>query len=259
MTRLLLLALALAAAAPASAQQPAEACRPSITLDRRTVCLATNLPGARANGSDGLVALDAVPVAVPVDPQADSLRVFPPEALSWSVAPTAVRLNRNRLVARFPHHYRIESAPPDARIVAGTDTLGRTPATLVRERPLASVELMLEGYRAQTLVLDTLAWNVASATLAPSDQAAPDLRVERWTERSSRSAWIDAAALSVAALATGTAIYYKFEANRLYRDYEDTGDPDLRPRIRTLDTRSAVALGVGQVGLGVFAVRLVLR
>jgi hypothetical protein len=63
----------------------------------------------------------------------------------------------------------------------------------------------------------------------------------------------------VAALATGTAIYYKFEANRLYRDYERTGDPDLRPRIRSLDTRSAVALGVGQVGLGVFAVRLVLR
>ena len=41
--------------------------------------------------------------------------------------------------------------------------------------------------------------------------------------------------------------------------YEETGDPALRPRIRALDLRAGIALGVAQLGLGVVAFRLIFR
>ncbi len=245
--------------APAALAQEEE-CRPGITFTTRTVCLSSNLDGAMANGSLGLVRLSATPTSVPVNPQADSMRVFPPSGKDWSVEQIVVSLSRGHIRAQFPHHYRIESMPPGASVVAGEDTLGATPVTLVRDRPLTSVELRMAGYASATIALDTLVWNVQSTTLRPLTGAmAPDLQVERWTQRSTRRGWIDAAALGLATVATAGAIYYKFEANRLYRDYERTGDPNLRPRINRLDTRSGIALGAGQVGLGVFAFRLIRR
>ena len=48
-------------------------------------------------------------------------------------------------------------------------------------------------------------------------------------------------------------------ADNRFDRYQETGDPLLRPTIRTYDTRSAVALGAMQAGVGVFAIRLVLR
>jgi hypothetical protein len=255
-----LLALAGAASLPLAAQTPAEACRPSNTYESRTVCVSTNLPGAQAVNEQGAVTLGAQPVAVVVDLQADFLLIQPPLPLSWSVEPIWISLSRGVLVAQFPYHYRIESDPSGAVIVAEADSVGVTPATLVRDEPLTSVVLRKDGYRPQTLMLDsTAAWSQHSASLSALQSAQPLLEVERWSERSTRRGWIDAAALGVAALATAGAIYYKFEANQLYREYERTGDPSLRPRVRRLDTRSGIALAAGQVGLGVFAVRLVMR
>ncbi len=255
-----LLMLAAALSAPTLSAQDG-ACRPVATSAERTVCLATNLEGALADGAFGLVRLGATAVAVPVDPGADSLRVFPPSDKDWSIGQIVVSLESGSVDARFPHHYRIESMPPGASVISlAGDTLGATPATLVRGQPMASVRLQLDGYAPAVLQLDTLVWNAQSTTLRPLALAgAPDLQVERWTRRSTRRGWIDAAALGLATVATAGAIYYKFEANRLYRDYERTGDPDLRPRIQRLDTRSGIALGAGQVGLGVFAFRLIRR
>ncbi len=259
-TRFLFPILLIAALSAPAMRAQDEACRPSATFTERTVCLTTNLDGAMANGSFGLVRLSATPTAVPVNPQADSMRVFAPSDKDWSVEQVVVSLGRGHIRAQFPHHYRIETAPLGASVVlAPGDTLGTTPVTLVRDAPLASVELHLTGYATATMQLDTLVWNAVSVTLRPLTGASPDLEVERWTQRSTRSGWIDAAALGLATVATAGAIYYKFEANRLYRDYERTGDPDLRPRINRLDTRSGIALGAGQVGLGVFAFRLIRR
>ena len=253
-----LLLLAHCSAPLARAQD--EPCRPNATVTARTVCLTTNLDGAMANGLAGLVRLSKIPALVPVDPLSDSLRVFPPSDKDWSVGQLVVGLEREHIRAQFPYHYRIESAPPGALIVGPQgDTVGTTPVMLVRDTPLASVELRMEHYASSTLPLDTLVWNAASVTLRPLTGAAPNLEVERWTQRSTRRGWVDAAALGLATVATAGAIYYKFEANRLYRDYERTGDPNLRPRIQRLDTRSGIALGAGQVGLGIFAFRLIRR
>lgn len=74
-----------------------------------------------------------------------------------------------------------------------------------------------------------------------------------------RRRWIDAVALGTAVAAGAVAVHYKFKADRLYDDYLETTDPALRPQIKANDTRSAVALGVMQAGVAVFAVRLVFR
>lgn len=74
-----------------------------------------------------------------------------------------------------------------------------------------------------------------------------------------RRAWVDGAALAVALAGTAVSVHYKFEADRLFADYEQTGNPLLRPDIEALDRRAAVALGVGMAGLTVFTLRLALR
>lgn len=74
-----------------------------------------------------------------------------------------------------------------------------------------------------------------------------------------RRVWVDGAALAVALVGTVVSVHYKFEADRLFADYERTGNPLLRPDIEALDRKAAVALGVGMTGLTVFTVRLALR
>lgn len=92
--------------------------------------------------------------------------------------------------------------------------------------------------------------------LRPAATAA--LRGEAVRFRTSR-VWVDAAALGLAVAATAVSVNYKFDADRRFAAYERTGDPTLRPEIKRLDTRAAVALGVGMAGLGVFTLRLALR
>lgn len=86
----------------------------------------------------------------------------------------------------------------------------------------------------------------------------PVLRGEAVRFRTSR-VWVDAAALGLALAATAVSVNYKFDADRRFAAYERTGDPTLRPEIERLDTRAAVALGVGMASLGVFTLRLALR
>jgi hypothetical protein len=66
-----------------------------------------------------------------------------------------------------------------------------------------------------------------------------------------------AAALAITSGAI--AAHYKLKADNIYDEYAITGNPDLRSEIRRYDTYSAVALGTMQIGVGVLAVRLILR
>ena len=71
--------------------------------------------------------------------------------------------------------------------------------------------------------------------------------------------WIEIAAGTVAVAAMALSIHYKFQADDYYDSYVATGDPALQPLYKAYDRRALVALGVGQVGLGVLAVRLATR
>ena len=75
----------------------------------------------------------------------------------------------------------------------------------------------------------------------------------------SQKAWIDYVAISGAIVAGAVAVHYKMKADSRYDVYGQTGDPTLRPEIKRLDTRAGIAVGAMQVGITVFAIRLLGR
>ncbi|NNF58791.1 MAG: hypothetical protein HKN04_11175, partial [Rhodothermaceae bacterium] len=96
------------------------------------------------------------------------------------------------------------------------------------------------------------------------DRARPDAAVGWMPPRRSPNAWIDIAAAGVALAAAGVAIHYKFRADDVDDRYRqlgslERGDPVLKAEAERLDTYSLAALGVMQVGVGVLAVRFILR
>ncbi len=80
-----------------------------------------------------------------------------------------------------------------------------------------------------------------------------------WRPRSTTLNWVDYALIAATGASAVVAIHYKFKADRLYDDYQETGDPSLRGEIRALDRRSGIAVVGMQAGVGIFAVRLLLR
>ncbi|MGI9175259.1 MAG: hypothetical protein ACR2GR_08075 [Rhodothermales bacterium] len=207
---------------------------------------------------------------VRVLPSAKQLRLVP-EADAWSIEPlthllpdTAAPGDTLRFEMRFPYHYAIESIPFGAHVYleenGQKEALGTTPILYRAEAPLTGM-LILErqGYDEVRLAPGADVWNRDVFVLDPLIRSdAPTAEVD-WNPPSSRRTWIDYAAIGLAAAGGATAVYYKFKADDRYEAYQRTGDPELRPEFRRYDLYSGVALGTMQVGLGVFALRLVLR
>ena len=233
------------------------------------VLIDTNLPSAVLYADsvrlgpvgDGLV---RVPSA------AKQLRLVP-EADAWSIEPLTRALSGEatsgdtlRFEMLFPYHYAIESIPFGADVYleenGQKEALGTTPLLYRAETPLEG-KLVLErqGYDEIRLAPGSDVWNRDVLVLDPLIRSdVPTAEVD-WNPPSSRRTWIDYTAIGLAAAGGATAVYYKFKADDRYEAYQRTGDPELRPEFRRYDLYSGVALGTMQVGLGVFALRLVFR
>lgn len=229
----------------------------------RRLTVETNAPDAR-------VYVDSVLVGTarqgPFDVADDARRVAlrPPAGLGGLAGAEAdipagpaprVRLD-------LPYHYRIESQPFDARVMLEAPsgvrrTLGTTPLELVEATPLDGV-LVLEraGYAPARITPGAEVWNRHSALLTATGAPVQEAFAQQFAPR---RLWLDAALVGVAAAATAVSVRYKFEANDLFAQYRETGDPALRPRIRHRDLRAGWALGVAGVALGAFSLRLALR
>ncbi len=83
---------------------------------------------------------------------------------------------------------------------------------------------------------------------APTAYAQPDIRRRRG---------IDVVALSGAVVAGALAVHYRTKADHRFEDWEQDKQPQLKRDIQRLDVLSGVSTGVMQVGIGVFAFRLV--
>lgn len=226
-----------------------------------------------SNLDEGLVFVDSVLVGVArqrhfrVSTDAKLVHVTVPRLGSWSVTPLRYELPADRSPERvdtvvtrldFPYYYRLNSNPPGAavRFSGASSTAGVTPLVVERSEPLSGeVSFSRAGFEEALWQPGVSVWNSYTAELRPSNgMSSPVASVAPQRKRR----WIDALALGVAGGAAAVAVHYKFKADRRYEVYEENGDPSLRPEIRRLDIRSGVALGVMQVGLGVFAVRMVL-
>jgi len=200
------------------------------------------------------------------------LRLVPPAADAWSIesvhAPLGALAPGDTLALRlsFPYHYRVESIPFGASVYfvseQGRVPLGETPLTYRSDVPLTG-ELLIDkpGYETARVEAGAKVWNryvFALTPVAPSsrEDASPELS---WRPPKPRRAWIDYVAVGTALAAGALAVHFKMKADHRFDRYRETGDPSLRPTIERFDTYSGIALGVSQVGLGVFAIRLIFR
>lgn len=170
---------------------------------------------------------------------------------------TTVRLD-------VPYRYRVESFPYGATVslvgAAGEEVLGETPLDLQTEAPLeGDLVVTIPGHGSARQPAGAAAENRYSFVLKPL--VAEDERTAEvgWSGPDGANVWIDVAAVGLALTAGAVSVYYKFKGDDLYDVYARSGDPALRPEFERYDTYSAVALGAMQVGIGVFAIRLVLR
>jgi len=232
------------------------------------VLLDTNLPGAIVY-ADSMRLGPASQGTFLVPAQTRQLRLVPQGGSTWTIAPvtapfTASAGDTLELRLAFPYHYQIETIPYGASVFLvtpeGRATIGETPVLYkLPHVPEGPFIIERQGYMPEQLAPGQEVWNRYVLTLDP-------VRVEEvrsaelaWRPPRRRHLWIDYTAAVLAVTAGAVSIHYKFKADRLNDQYLHTGDPELRPRINELDTRAAVSLGVMQVGVGVLALRFILR
>ncbi|MEM1270677.1 MAG: hypothetical protein AAGI08_11605 [Bacteroidota bacterium] len=242
---------------------------------RDTSLVAAGYLLVESNAASAYVLVDGVRVAkqpgriVSVDAGTRVVRLEPALVDQWngsnpeetvSVQPgdtLTLRLN-------VPYGYRIDSMPQGANVYATTEDgrvhLGETPLVLHRTQPFDQpLSIEKPGFEAGELATGATDWNTHTVLLNPLEVTTtvdPELRLVR-PQRNSRLVELAAAGL---ALGAGiVSIHYKFKADELYREYEDTGDPSVRSEIERFDRISGVALGTAQVSFGVLAFRLILR
>ena len=168
----------------------------------------------------------------------------------------------------LPLRLRVETLPIRAVVVRETggarDTLGTSP--LVLETDGAGPVVLVASLDGYETVRQSVAPDAGAVTLVLplGDETVPEAALLP-TERSTLGRTLVDLGIGAAALAAGAvAVHYKFRANDVDERYRTEGTPDfgdeaLRDEALRLDRYSAVALGAMQVGVGVLALRFVLR
>ena len=250
---------AIALVATAQAQQPS-----------LVVHVVTNVPDGIVYADDVVLGTAAAgPYQVPVTTQ--QLRLVPQVAETWSVEPVESQLSGSSgdtvfVSLNLPYTYRIESLPYGAPVyhIRGDERtrLGETPLTLTLDEPLeGQLTIDHKGYERISWSPGHELWNRHVTTLRPAVRAEPAQKVSEvsWQPPRKHRRWIDWTAGAVAAVAGAYSIHQKFQADRLYDAYEESRDPSLRAEIQRYDNRALLGLGVMQAGIGVVAIRFVLR
>ena len=173
-----------------------------------------------------------------------------------------------RVALALPRRVRVETLPIRATVVretaGGPDTLGVAPLTLdLPAGEAADLVVSLDGYdpARQRVGPDD---DAVTVLLRPGPDARPDAALLP-TQRSTVGRTLVDVGIGAAALAAGAvAVHYKFRADEIDDRYRtdgspDFGDEDLRQEAIRLDRYSGIAVGAMQVGIGVLALRFVLR
>ena len=254
---LVLVAPSLVAGAPSARAQATlvvEALEGTVVVDGE----ARGAPGTALAVEPGARAVWLVDRVGAWNPRVDSVRV------ALAAGDTA------RVALALPTRTRIETRPRGAAVAivrpdGSRQRVGTAPLAVdLPPGSLAEVEVSLPGYATvRRAVGERPALEVVLAP-EPGVRTPPDVQTFA-TRRASRRRTLVDLGIGAATLAAGAvAVYYKFEADSVddrYRDSESLqrGDEALRQEALRLDRRSAVALGAMQVGVGVLAIRFVLR
>lgn len=232
-----------------------------------TVVIETNLPGGMLYADDEPLGPAEVGVFT-LPPGAHTLMLREPNGEAWRLRTAEADIEllageTKTLRLDVPYRYRVESFPYGAVVTlegeGGTQRLGKTPLDLEVDEPLDGM-LVVEkaGHAVERQQPGAAADNRYSFVLRPLDYEVGTTEVALNGPRDPNH-WIDVAAVGLALGAGAVAVYYKFKGDDEFDEYARTGDPAQRADFERYDTYSAIALGAMQVGIGVFAIRLVLR
>lgn len=250
---------------PASGQAPHNSETDDETVGIR---IETNSPDASLYIDSTFVG--GVPTGVLTVPaETKRIRLVHRDANTWSIPPVEILLDADpddtvNVELNFDYHYRIESMPFGARVLLeeGEEriVLGSTPLLHTSDSPLEG-RLAVEkpGYAIERFEPGREVWNRYVISLSPAEVVHPTAAQVDWKPPRKRRRWVDYAAIGTALAAGAFAIHYKFKADDLYSEYEETANPSLPPEISAYDTRAGVAFGVMQAGIGIFAIRLLIR
>lgn len=223
---------------------------------------------------------------------ADGVRLGPATGAAYAVAAGAVRLalveegeetwNARRTEAEvdvpagdtldvalaLPVRYRVTTVPPGVVVTLETagglrETLGTAP--LVLDRPAAVQGQFVAthpGHLDARVAAGDSATNRVRLVLRPLTPE--EGRAADWRPPRRARAWIDYAAAGVAIASAVVAVHYKFQADAVDDRYRtpgspERGNPELRAEAERLDGYALGGLIGMQVGLGILAIRLVLR
>ena len=232
--------------------------------ERVLVRLETNYPAAIVY-ADQLLLGPAYQENFYVAPGTARLRLVAPEPYGWSIAPIEAALEGESgdtldLHLDFPSHHRVETVPFGASVYwvsrEGRTRMGTTPLVFASSGT-GSMALELAGFQGVRIEALPDVWNTYRIELRPDAVHTGAGRGGLQTYR--RRRWIDYCAAGLAIAGGVLSVHHKFKADRLDRQYSSEADPLLVPRIRRLDTRAALSLGVMQVGLGTLAFRFIIR
>ena len=227
-----------------------------------------------SNFDDALVFADSQYVGRASDrvfrltPGSKELRIIPPQMDSWSIKPQIQSLNlfggdTLTLDISFPFHYKIESVPYEASVywekVGERVLLGATPLLYTSEDPMRGMLLVTrEGYEPYRISPGEEIWNYHHVDLEINNEKG-DIADTYWHPEQRSGRWIDFAAGGVAIVSGILAIRYKTKANRRFDRYALSGNPELRSGFEKYDRYAAISLGTMQAGIGVLAIRFVLK
>lgn len=244
---------------------------PASAQEAAWVYIETNESGAHVY-ADSIHLGTAAQGIFAVQPGEVLLRLTPPQRNSWSMESVEERVvaaagDTVSVAMALPFYYRVESVPYGGSVFIeyddGRQSMGETPLTFSVPEPLnRPVVVDKFGYLPAEIEPGVEHWNRHLVMLERAERVSEEMASAEvpWTPpRSARARWIDYGALGLAVVSAVVAVNYKFRADDLYDEYEQTGDPALRDRITRFDTRSGIALGTMQVGLGIFAIRLALK
>jgi hypothetical protein len=155
----------------------------------------------------------------------------------------------------FDRRVMVITDPSGAIVSIGDSIAGTTPLVLLsRSADLpSSVTVERKGYEKTSILLPTGESGIARAALQKIWQSEPSegpLMAE--SGRSERTGLRLYVAGGVTIVAGVAAAYWKIKADGRNAIYQDTGDPAFQRETRRLDTSSALALLVTQVGFAFF-------
>ena len=257
MSRALLILSLLALSASASAQ-PAwlyvEATEGTVVVDDSSAGAAGEVLRVAA-GERSVQLVDAVGAW---NPRVDSARVV---ARAGDTLRVRLELPVRRRIESMPRGAAIALAQPDGSVRA----LGTAPLTFdLPASTLAEVVAEADGFETARQPVGSASEITFVLVIEPGVRVPPEVQTFA-TRRASRRRTLIDLGIGAATIAAGAvAVYYKFEADDVddqYRDPESLrrGDEALRQEALRLDRRSGIALGVMQAGVGVLALRFVLR